>query len=199
MPPRHEGPIAQCDTQAPGEATVEIQLTEQEQRALSEAAAVARAPTTLASPLDPLRPSNQCLWKRTARIDFISTATFAALVLAAAAMSFWHSRGVHADTTAAVRPSTPAPLRVMPTPDETPKAAPVQVTNPFDPTEVFELPAGTTQLEARALVADILLQRARDRLAQEARPKRVGLGHRRRVLEHRQTELFVTRLSASAR
>ena len=37
--------------------------------------------------------------------------------------------------------------------------------NPFDKTEVFELPPGLTQAEARDMVAEILLERARERAA----------------------------------
>ncbi len=40
---------------------------------------------------------------------------------------------------------------------------PVRFTNPFDTTEVFEFPAGTSETEARQAVADLLLQRAHDR------------------------------------
>jgi hypothetical protein len=40
---------------------------------------------------------------------------------------------------------------------------PVRFTNPFDKSEVFEFPAGTTRAEARDAVADILLQRAQGR------------------------------------
>lgn len=41
--------------------------------------------------------------------------------------------------------------------------APVRLTNPFDATEVFEFPPGTSETEARDAVADLLLQRARER------------------------------------
>lgn len=41
--------------------------------------------------------------------------------------------------------------------------APVRFTNPFDATEVFEFPPGTSKSEARHAVADLLLKRARDR------------------------------------
>ncbi len=41
--------------------------------------------------------------------------------------------------------------------------AAVKVRNPFDATEVFEFPAGTSKAEDRQKVADLLLQRARDR------------------------------------
>ena len=47
-----------------------------------------------------------------------------------------------------------------------PPAPPVQVRNPFDATEVFEFPAGTSETEARKAVAEQLLQRARDRRSQ---------------------------------
>jgi hypothetical protein len=42
------------------------------------------------------------------------------------------------------------------------------VKNPFDATEVFEFPPGTSDLEARRKAAELLLQRARARLDQGA-------------------------------
>jgi hypothetical protein len=41
--------------------------------------------------------------------------------------------------------------------------APVRFTNPFDATEVFQFPSGTSDTEARQAVAGLLLQRAHDR------------------------------------
>jgi hypothetical protein len=41
--------------------------------------------------------------------------------------------------------------------------APTLIANPFDRTEVFELPAGISQEEAKAMVADLLLKRASER------------------------------------
>jgi hypothetical protein len=40
---------------------------------------------------------------------------------------------------------------------------PTLIANPFDRTEVFELPAGISQEEAQAMVADLLLKRASER------------------------------------
>lgn len=40
---------------------------------------------------------------------------------------------------------------------------PLQFRNPFDWSEVFEFPPGTSRAEARAAVAEVLVQRARDR------------------------------------
>jgi hypothetical protein len=196
MQPRNEVPTTRR-TQASGEDTVEIELTDQEQLALSQAAEAARALAPVAaSPngsLDP--PRDNCLWERTARIDFISTATFAALVLAVAGASLWHSTSYDARTTATATPSASA--HASPAPAEAPKPPPLQVLNPFDPTELFELPAETTESEAREAVADLLLQRARSRLAQTAGPKHKSMGHRVPDVAHQQAEIFVTRLSAS--
>ena len=52
----------------------------------------------------------------------------------------------------------PAAVPVTPVNDE-----PVRFTNPFDTTEVFQFPFGTSESDARQAVADVLLQRARDR------------------------------------
>jgi hypothetical protein len=41
--------------------------------------------------------------------------------------------------------------------------APVRFINPFDATEVFTFPSGTSETQARRAVADLLLQRAHDR------------------------------------
>lgn len=73
-------------------------------------------------------------------------------------------------------PSQPAPVvawpkltRVWPTPAEKAEAMqedaqpPLRVKNPFDASEVFEFPAGTTKEEARSAIADILLKRAQER------------------------------------
>jgi hypothetical protein len=60
-----------------------------------------------------------------------------------------------------------------------PKAPPpapptVKLVNPFDPSEVFEFPPGTSDDEARDSAAALLLERARQRLAGAAAER----GHR---------------------
>jgi hypothetical protein len=49
--------------------------------------------------------------------------------------------------------------------DEAPaiEGPPVRFANPFDRSEIFEFPPGTTRAEARDAVADILMQRAQER------------------------------------
>jgi hypothetical protein len=46
--------------------------------------------------------------------------------------------------------------------------SPVRFSNPFDASEAFEFPPGTSEQQARQSVAAILLQRARDRQASDA-------------------------------
>lgn len=43
------------------------------------------------------------------------------------------------------------------------QSEPVTFTNPFDRTEIFEFPSGTSEAEARESVAELLMQRARER------------------------------------
>jgi hypothetical protein len=47
--------------------------------------------------------------------------------------------------------------------EELPAPEPTRFRNPFDKTEVFELAPGLSQDEARAIVADLLIERARER------------------------------------
>jgi hypothetical protein len=52
-----------------------------------------------------------------------------------------------------------------PAPPPEAEGPPVFFTNPFDETEVFEFPPGTSPEEARAAVADLLIMRAQERRA----------------------------------
>jgi hypothetical protein len=56
-----------------------------------------------------------------------------------------------------------ASTAAAPLPSATPATDPVRIRNPFDRSEVFEFPAGTSRQEARQAVADMLLQRALER------------------------------------
>lgn len=61
----------------------------------------------------------------------------------------------------------PAPVATVAVPTHTapsaPAPKPVLFVNPFDETEVFEFPPGTTEAQARDAVANLLLERARER------------------------------------
>jgi hypothetical protein len=61
--------------------------------------------------------------------------------------------------TQAPRPTPPPP----PTQAPAPAGEPVLFKNPFDRTEVFEFPPGTSQAEARDAVAEALMERAQGR------------------------------------
>jgi hypothetical protein len=62
---------------------------------------------------------------------------------------------------------TPLPESGQPVVEEEEQAPapPTLFANPFDPTEVFELPPGLSKDEAREMVAQILIDRARERTA----------------------------------
>jgi hypothetical protein len=66
----------------------------------------------------------------------------------------------------AISPAQPAPKISPPPPPPPPPALqtePVTFANPFDATEVFQFPSGTSETEARQSVAELLMQRARER------------------------------------
>ena len=77
------------------------------------------------------------------------------------------------DAPTRARPAQPAPPAPPAAPDE---PVQVQVTNPFDKTEVFDFPAGTSETDAQLAVARILMQRAHERQSlwarSDHRPKR---------------------------
>jgi len=83
-------------------------------------------------------------------------------------------------TPAAARSPAPvsaakAPAEAAETPDPVAASSlpqPVRVKNPFDRTEVFEFPPGTSMENARHSVAETLMQRAHDRGIQRVRPTR---------------------------
>jgi|SRR5882757_1770958 len=64
---------------------------------------------------------------------------------------------------AVVQVSTPPPPAPTPVAPAAPAAEPVLFKNPFDRSEVFEFPPGTTRNEARDAVAQLLLERAQGR------------------------------------
>jgi len=106
---------------------------------------------------------------------WLSLCVAVALGLAAVTIALWPSprraeAATHTDTPV-LSPDAPlssADPRAAPSKD-----SPTRFANPFDTSEVFEFPAGTTQDDARQLVAEILVERARERGAQTRTVKRV--------------------------
>lgn len=95
------------------------------------------------------------------------------LVAAVATAGAIYTRSLDTDTPQLARPTIPAP-EVMPDRmaeevDPEPQAEPVRFVNPFDKSEVFEFPPGTTQEDARDEVAKLLLERGMERRATDRR------------------------------
>jgi hypothetical protein len=108
---------------------------------------------------------------RARRLSAAVVLTIGAVAAAAAAVAVIvpMERGPQAIQTA-MAPS-PSPAIEEPAPPEV-VGPPVLFKNPFDDTEVFEFPPGTSPEEARAAVADLLVMRARERQEQlEARAR----------------------------
>ena len=141
--------------------TVEIALTAEDTLALSQAAEERQAVAVL----DESGPvTSTYLRRQDLRPDRWRLVLPASLL----GMAIGVALGVAADRIHTVRIDTP-PGATLPAESPPP---PVQFRNPFDASEVFEFPPGTSDDSARELVAAMLLQRARDRHAmQEATRK----------------------------
>lgn len=158
----------------------EIELSDDELRSVvlarrSPASVAVRTVRTVATPAPPVVEAAPVTAAVRRRGPWRPAAAIAGLgsVLALAAMIGYQN----------LRPAAPPPLPATVvaqvdepsrTTNEAENRTPVLVRNPFDKSEVFEFPPGTTEQEAHAAVADTLLERARERQAQyDARhPKR---------------------------
>lgn len=159
------------------EDTIELELTAEEMRGLSNAARQAYR-ARAGSPSKVLRAAGIRIFRAW------PVAAVAALVGVAVAIS-WRPSPPHrivprplpvpaVHSTAAV---VPRPAVLAPPPPPAAPGPPVRVRNPFDATEIFEFPAGTTRAEARQKVAQELLQRAVDRDAPVSEAQPVHSGH----------------------
>lgn len=173
----------------PSDDTIELEMTGEERQALlwsAEAARSAEAPRTArrdgSSPALSLLECRNSSLTRTARIDRACNVTFAVAALSIATVFLWPTlhwhprhppapRAINARTvapphaTAAASPptiKTPA-AAVKPPEPVAPQVAPLRIRNAFDAAEVFEFAPGTPEAEAREEVAELLLNRARDR------------------------------------
>ena len=153
--------------------TLELELGPQEMVALTRAGA--RRQGAISSIDPPALPSP--IKSPVARdLNRVSVQIAVALALALAELGgVWElssvSDGPVATSAAAAEVNVPAAKPSSPlAPAE---RLPVRFTNPFDASEVFEFPPGTSKTEAHDAVADLLLQRARDRQPLIAKMKRV--------------------------
>lgn len=188
-----ELPAGASGARDPAEDTVELELTAAEQLELSQTAnAAPRLPEMVSG-----KPGyDTFVCRRTERIDFVCTLTFAALVLGITAATGWRAL-VGQPTAPAV--AIAAPVAPAPAAPAQPRGPIVQVVNPFDATEVFEFPAETTETEARSAIAELLLQRARERRRQGFYLRRASNRHQPPpIAADNPPDVFVTRLSGPA-
>lgn len=109
-----------------------------------------------ASVLLPVRDTSARPSRVTNKVVVIASLIWIVLV-SGTAYVMEQSRRSHAEsggTASVLPPSGSSPSR----------RTPVHFTNPFDATEVFEFPPGTSEAQAHFAVAEVLLQRARERL-----------------------------------
>ena len=106
---------------------------------------------------------------------WVSLCVAVALGLAAITIALWPSpRRAEAATQPEIPVvSTKVPLSSSASQTALPGDSPTRFANPFDSSEVFEFPAGTSEDEARESVAEILFERARERGARTNSIKRV--------------------------
>jgi hypothetical protein len=160
--------------------TVEFQLSEDELHRLSQAAEAAQPPTIdkLPAVMPPKKPVVRLRGavvqpsRPRPRKTILGWAGAAAVYAAFMAFAWWGVAAIPVQQTSQAT-GTKIPITTIhrvATPIGSPPAM-VQVRNPFDATEVFEFPAGTSDEESRAKVAELLLQRARTRHAQWAHIK----------------------------
>ena len=146
-----------------GEDTVELELSAEQMLTLSRADTASRPRTLQAPPRE----------NRLTNVPPHPPFAWASVILFVLVISGF-SGGIAYLATAPTPPTQLVRLAANPIvqsasaaakPPASPAAEDVQVrfTNPFDATEVFEFPSGTSETEARETVARVLLQRANDR------------------------------------
>jgi hypothetical protein len=172
------------------EDTVELELTAAEQAALTEASEAAMCSGALVR----AEPGyDTFVYTRTRRADLAGTITFAAVVCAITAAVGWHALIAEPDAGAAPAAALVTPPAPVPAPRV---ASVVQVPNPFDATEVFELPAETSEADARSAIAELLLQRAQERRQQGLHLHRAGTHRPYQASVTKPADVFVTKVLA---
>jgi hypothetical protein len=168
----------------PNDDTIELLLSPHERLSLSRAAA--EAPPPQAAPVDsmiapPDPPPHPAagggetayanLNLRWPRIPFEVATVLAVMAIALASAAYRSAKtsvpGAQ-PTSAAIARTSPGSKPVY----AEPESAPVRVKNPFDASETFEFPPGTSAAAARKSVANLLLERGRDRLDQSVETRR---------------------------
>jgi hypothetical protein len=195
MIPGSEGPTTAGSAHDSSDDTIELELTGEQELALSRAAEAARSTVRPdeSGPVLYVPEYENFTSRRSARIDFVCNVTFAVALLGIAVACLRPASDQHPPAPAV---TSAAPLaEVTPAGPAEPHGAPVRIQNAFDATEVFEFPPGTTESEAREAVAELLLSRARDRRARELALRRAGNLQPDRGSAVQQPEVFVTQVA----
>jgi hypothetical protein len=149
------------------EGVLELELTAEEVRAIAQPREARPLVAVRPVPSAPAREAASPAPKSGSppRLANIGVTVGATVVVLAGVASFYSSGGSGpVTTTAAVASFAPEPVQVaQPAPVVVREPSPVRFANPFDPSEVFEFPAGTTRAAAREKVAELLIRRAQDR------------------------------------
>jgi hypothetical protein len=191
-----EGPVPAGRARDSSDDTIELQLTREQQLALSEAA-WARAHPDEVGCVSPALEDENLAFRRTAHIDTVGNVTFAVAVLAIVVVSLWPAASDPLPPP--VTGPVPVALAAPAVQTVVPQGMPVRITNAFDATEVFEFPPGTPESEAREAVAELLLSRARDRRAEKLTFGRAGTLQADRGVATQPPDVVVTRLLARAK
>lgn len=152
-------------TSAGNDDTIELVLTPEQLESLSQAEELSEAPTAVPA----VAGTGMIVSHRLGRWHRQPIASMAVNTLAFVAFAWWSvsrlaGQPPHPSPDMAV--ARPVPSALRPASLNSPQQPTVRVVNPFDASEVFEFPAGTSKDESREKVAQILLQRARERQAQ---------------------------------
>jgi hypothetical protein len=155
------------------EDTIELELSPEQMFALSRSVDAEQAvasqvkSTPISTPVEPAAPNENVNVRNEARTGRWPLARAAsALGIAAAVLALGSAAHRAADQSSSppavtikaptsAAPATPEPAGLQ--------SSPVRFKNPFDASEIFEFPPGTSAAEARESVAELLLQRAHDR------------------------------------
>ena len=159
--------------------TIEIALTAEDTLALSQAAEERQAGAILDESASATRTylRRQYVWPD--RWPLVLPSSLLGMAIGVAL-------GVATDRIFSVGRIETPPVAALPA---EPRQPPVQFRNPFDASEVFEFPPGTSDDQARESVAAMLLQRARGRQAiQEAKNTQWALGAAARARISRNSE-----------
>jgi hypothetical protein len=188
MSPADEGPTATANAHDSSDDTIEIEIMDE------QAFIPVTAPQTKYPLGDSVMGVSDYQTRRTARIDFVCNVTLGVLALGIGLAFLWPA--------SAHRSAMPVGLKSLPMAHGSAPALefiephslplPLRIANAFDASEVFEFPQGTTDAAAREAIAELLLNRARERQAERLAARHA---HNLQVVRTPSTpDVFVTRI-----